>query len=83
MCLELCVGSHSRFHTKSHQQLLSKIYAPKKGRKCVLNVCFHIKTKFEELPNVECCKSLLQTLPSVNCRQNKLEIQTPVPQAFL
>lgn len=42
VCLKLLrVGSHSHFHTKSHQQLLSKIYGPpKKGKevcfKCVL-----------------------------------------------
>lgn len=44
---------------------------PKRGRKCVLNVCYHIKSRFQELqelPDVECCKYLLQTLPPVNCR---------------
>lgn len=92
VCLKLFrVGSHSCFHIKSHQQLLSKLCAPQKREgsvfyMCVLNVCYHSKSKFQELqelPNVECCKYLLPTLPSVNYTLSKLEIKTPVPQAFL
>lgn len=76
-----------------HQVLTNSCRAPFKNActpkiegKFVFNVYCHIKSNLQELyelSNAEYYKYLLQTLPSVNCKWNKLEIKTPVPRAFL